>query len=419
MKHLKIISVISWFIILQIMIIHPLKGQVLGTELLNGRDKVIVDFNYAYGFILIKVKLKNILPLNFIFDTGAEHVILFKKDIADILRFNYEKRINLIGSDLEREVFALISRNNGISINNCKPVKRDLIILEDDFLNLESMVGEPIDGILGSRFFRGLVIEIDYKKKQLILHNKDKFRLRQPKNYEKINVLVENHKPYFQGAITSSEGDSFSAKLLLDSGSALPFLLFLNTHSSLQLPENVIRGNLGRGLGGDLEGYLGKVKQLKLSDNLYFNNIVTSFQKTDSIATNTIKINRNGLIGNPILSRFHVILDLIDEVVFLKPDKNYNKAFKYDRSGLVLYAFGPGLNQYYVKDIIENSPADEAGFQKGDLIKKVGIFPASFFSLSTISTKLQKKEGKKVRFTILRDGKKLRKTVVLRDLIKE
>ncbi|MBT8190031.1 MAG: PDZ domain-containing protein, partial [Bacteroidia bacterium] len=87
--------------------------------------------------------------------------------------------------------------------------------------------------------------------------------------------------------------------------------------------------------------------------------------------------------------------------------------------GLVLYAFGPSLNQYYIKDIIENSPADEAGFQKGDLIKKVGIFPASFFSLSTISTKLQKKEGKKVRFTILRDGKKLRKTVVLRDLIKE
>ena len=81
--------------------------------------------------------------------------------------------------------------------------------------------------------------------------------------------------------------------------------------------------------------------------------------------------------------------------------------------------FGPTLDQYYIKDVIEKSPADEAGIQKGDIVKKVGILPANLFSLGAITKKLQKKEGKKVRLTLLRNGEKLRKTVVLRDLFED
>ncbi|NNE27532.1 MAG: hypothetical protein HKN09_11875 [Saprospiraceae bacterium] len=142
------------YIILAVWIIplHQSHAQVMGMELLDGKDKVEIDFDYIYGFIIVELKISGILPMKFILDTGAEHVILFKKEISDILGFEYEKRINLVGSDLEQEVFAYITRNVALKLEDTPLVTRDLIVLEEDFLELESMVGEPIDGILGTRF---------------------------------------------------------------------------------------------------------------------------------------------------------------------------------------------------------------------------------------------------------------------------
>ena len=392
-------------------------AQVMGMELMEGKDKVEINFDYIYGFIVVDLKISGILPMKFILDTGAEHVILFKKEISDVLGFQYDKRINLIGSDLEQEVFAYITRNIPLKLEDTPTVMRDLIVLEEDFLELESMVGEPIDGILGTRFFRGLVLDINYRKNRLTLYNSDTFE-KPDDDYHELDLDIQNYKPYLPTKIITDDGTRIDTRLLVDTGSALPFLLFLHTDPSLTLPENVIRGNLGRGLGGDLEGYLGKVRYLEIKQGIYFSNIITNFQQVNGELDPAVYHRRNGLIGNPILSRFDIIIDIIKEKAFVKPRKNYNKSFEYDRSGLIIYAFGPTLDQYYVKDVIENSPAEEAGIIKGDIIKKVGILPADLVSLGTITRRLQKKEGKKVRFTLLRNGEKLRKTVVLRDLFK-
>ncbi|NNE27531.1 MAG: PDZ domain-containing protein [Saprospiraceae bacterium] len=262
------------------------------------------------------------------------------------------------------------------------------------------------------------MLDINYRKNRLTLYNSDTFE-RPNEEFLEIDLVTQNYKPYLPTKIITADGTRIDTKLLLDTGSALPFLLFLHTHPSLTLPENVIRGNLGRGLGGDLEGYLGKVRYLQFLQGIYFSNIITNFQQIDTQLDPDIYHQRNGLIGNPILSRFHIIIDLIKEKAFIKPRKNYNKSFEYDKSGLIIYAFGPTLDRYYIKDVIEKSPASEAGIKKGDIIKKVGIIPADFLSLATITRKLQKKEGNKVRFTLLRNGEKLRKTVVLRDLIND
>ena len=393
-------------------------SQVMGMELMDGQDKVQINFDYIYGFIVVDLKLSGILPMKFILDTGAEHVILFKKEISDVLGFQYEKRINLIGSDLEQEVYAYITRNVPLKLEDTPTVTRDLIVLEEDFLELESMVGEPIDGILGTRFFRGLVLDINYRKNRLTLYNSDTYEV-PDKDYTELDLEIQNYKPYLPTKIITDDGTRIDTKLLLDTGSALPFLLFLQTHPSLKLPETVIRGNLGRGLGGDLEGYLGKVRYLEMKQGVYFSNLITNFQEIDSQLNPEVYHQRNGLIGNPILSRFDIVIDIIKEKAYIKPRKNYNKSFEYDRSGLIIYAFGPTLDQYYVKDVIENSPGEEAGIKRGDIIKKVGILPANLLSLGTITRRLQRKEGKKVRFTILRNGEKLRKSVVLRDLFSD
>lgn len=396
---------------------QQLKAQVMGLEMLDGKDHLEIDFDYAQGFIILNIKFNNTLPLKFILDTGAEHIILFRKEITDILGLEYEKKINLIGSDLNREVYAYICRNVPIALENTPSLIRDIIVLEEDFLHLEELTGENIQGIIGSRMFRGLVMQLDYKKTKLHLYNAMNYPGPPDDDYKEVDITIQKHKPYINSTIINETGDSIQLSLLIDTGAALPFLIFLDTHPSLKIPDHYVKGNLGKGLGGDIEGYLSKVRKLQFTPHFEFKNIITSFQHIDTTIDPKIYLSRNGLLGNPILSRFDIILNLVNSKMYLKAHKNYNKEFKYDKSGMVIYAFGPELNNYYVKDVIEKSPAWNAGIRKGDMIKKIGIWPANFFSLGHILKKMKGRDGKKINVTMERNSVKYKTSFVLIDFL--
>jgi|DEB0MinimDraft_10_1074344.scaffolds.fasta_scaffold02248_2 hypothetical protein len=392
-------------------------SQVLGPEILKDKEPAEIDFEYSQGFIILNLRFSKALPLKFILDTGAEHVILFRREITDILGIEYEKRINLVGSDLEREVYAFICRNVALQLEKTQTVSRDIIVLEEDFLHLEELTGEAIHGILGTRFFRNLIMGIDYKKGKLTLHSADSFRPPTEPDFKKISIEIDKYKPYVRSKMKRADGLELDLKLLIDTGAALPFMLFVDTHPSLTLPDYFVKGNLGKGLGGDLMGYLSKMRELQFTEHFSFNNIITSFQKLDTLINPEVYKGRNGLIGNPILERFHIILDNVNGIMYLKARKNYNKDFKYDKSGLVIYAFGPELNDYYVKEVIEGSPAWNAGIRSGDMIKSLGIWPINFYSLRHILNKLKGREGKKIRMKLERNGRSFRTNLVLNDFL--
>ena len=78
-------------------------------------------------------------------------------------------------------------------------------------------------------------------------------------------------------------------------------------------------------------------------------------------------------------------------------------------------AYGKDFKNYYVHYVLENSPASKAGFQRGDIIHKIGIWPARFFSMEDISRKLSKKD-KTINITIKRNTLSIKKKMQLHDL---
>ena len=127
---------------------------------------------------------------------------------------------------------------------------------------------------------------------------------------------------------------------------------------------------------------------------------------------------RNGILGNNILNRFKVAIDYCNSIMYLKPSsKHYDKPFEYDKSGLIIYAFGDRLNQYIIRYVSPGSPAEEADIRVDDQILKIGCFPLSLFSLDEISNKLSKKAGTKVKLKLRRGKEEFTKSIVLRDLI--
>ena len=383
-------------------------------DLLDGKKKAVIPFKYVHNFIIIEAKIYGLLPVQFIFDTGAEHVILFKKEYTDLLQIPYDKRIPILGSDLSQEVYALIARNGVIEINGLPPKPHDLLVLEQDYFDLDEMIGTQVAGLIGGGFFKNLVVRIDYRKHQIQLFDPRSFK--QPDGYTSIPIRIKTNKPYVNAEASLMDGTVVQVDLLVDTGAGVPLLLHTNSHPSLHVPEQYIKGRLGLGLGGYLEGYVGRIGQLSVGD-FQFPGVLTSFQDVDETWLADPEKFRNGILGNELLSRFDVYFDYNRGQMLLKPYRTRQQDFTMDRSGLVLFAYGPGFTHFVVREIIDNSPASESDIQVDDILLKIRGTSAKYFTLDGINQILQKKPGTRVKVVLQRGQEVLHMEITLRDLI--
>src|SRR5688572_10469258 len=148
LKYMRQVIALLLFFISQV----SMTGQTVifnQLNLLQGKKKVTIPFNYINNFIILDVKMFGSLPMHLIFDTGAEHVILFKREYTDILQVQYDKRIPIVGSDLSRQIYALVTRNAALEVTGLPVMPYDILVLEEDYYNLEELIGTAIDGVIG------------------------------------------------------------------------------------------------------------------------------------------------------------------------------------------------------------------------------------------------------------------------------
>lgn len=396
--------------------LQPTRSQGIfnPVDLLEGRKKVIIPFTYTHNFIILEARMYGLIPIRLIFDTGSDHVILFKREYTDLLGVEYDKRIQVMGSDLSRELYALIARNGLLEVKGLSPRKQDFLILEESYFELDEMIGLPVAGLIGGSFFRNLVVNIDYRKRKLTIYDPAYFKV--PHDFVTIPSLLKTNKPYITCATTMHDGSQVELDLLVDTGAGIPLLLHTNSHSAIHLPEQYIRGQLGMGLGGYLEGYTGRTEKLSLGE-FDISSILTSFQDINPTWLSDKDKFRHGIVGNALLSRFNLYIDYTHGQLHLKPTRDLPEPFSMDRSGLVIFAYGLELDQYIVKSVLENSPAADAGILEDDLLVSLRGIPVKYYTLEGIHRVFQKKSGKKIRMVIDRSGQKLRKEIMLRDLI--
>ncbi|MEL6865603.1 MAG: aspartyl protease family protein [Bacteroidota bacterium] len=384
---------------------------------LQQRKRVDIPFEFHNNFIIIDLVFDKRLPLKFIFDTGAEHTILAKKEIAEAVGMKYDRAFKLLGADLRTELVAYLTRNVHLKMGELSMSNLDILVLGEDYFDFEAYTGVLVHGILGANIFKRFVVRINYQKKVISFIHPNSFN--PPQKFQELPISIERNKPYIQANVELQNQTQVPVKLLLDSGASLNLLLHNDTDSTLQLPERVIPGNIGRGLGGFLEGFLGRIGRLELGEEQFsFDNIVTSFQELSSPGDSSRNlVPRNGIIGNIIMSRFTVVIDYIHEKLYLKARKNYNKGFKYDKSGLVLIATGARLSDFIVSDVVKGSPAEQIDIRKDDRIIRLNWIPSGFLNLDLITRKLQGRSGKTVTLIIKRGRKRIKKKITLRDLI--
>jgi hypothetical protein len=392
-----------------------INAQMPGVLMAKGAKKIEIPFERQDNFIIVKVLLQNILPLRFIVDTGAEHTILTKKELSSLLQIPYERTITLMGTDMRTQIVAHIARKVSLKLPNLT-FEKDILVLDDDYLHFDRFAGLDVHGVIGAEAFKGFIVKFDFIKQIMTVWDPSVFKPFDHRKYEELPIEITRSKPYLTTKAQIQSDSTVILKLLVDTGASLSMLLHTYSTPGLTLPPQTIRGNIGTGLGGEIEGVVGRIRNVKIGSH-QLNSPICNFQELLQLSDSNFINGRNGLVGSEILSRFNMIIDFGREKMYVQPNRFFKEAFTYDRSGISLITSGVDLKQFLVQDILENSPASEVGIQVGDEILKMNWFPNRFYTLATMNDKLQSKIGKTIHLTLKRNGKKIKVKFKLKELI--
>jgi hypothetical protein len=242
-------------------------------------SKVTIPFKLINNLVFIPIKVNGI-ELNFLLDSGVEETILFSMEEKQEVSFNNVEKIKLRGLGSEEQIEGLKSTSNTLETHGLKSSNHLLYIILDQNFNLSSHIGIPVNGIIGYKFFRNNLVEINYQKKKIVVHqNTEKARTKLNRKFKTIPITIEKSKPYIN-ATAIVDTVKVDAKLLIDIGNSDAFWIFENDH--IKLPAKNFPDFLGKGFSGDIEGHRAKIDKFSI-DEFSFKKPIIAFPDSNSI----------------------------------------------------------------------------------------------------------------------------------------
>ena len=353
--------------------------------------KLITTFKFKMltgGIITFKGMVSNFPDtLNFILDTGSGGISLdsltaerlkIKTELSDRtirgiagikqVQFAYNHKLRLPGLQVDSLNFHI-----------------------NDYDVLTSAYGEKIDGIIGYSFFSRFIVKIDYDSNRVFVYSKG--TMKYPRGGFLLRPLLVNLP-----VVTTSIKDEKEvlSRYYFDTGAGMCILLSSDfvTDSAFVNPKRRWYATQAEGLGGKAPMRQGVLKQVRIGP-YKFKNVPTYIFDDEYNVTSYPYL--GGLIGNDLLRRFNLIVNYDRRDLYLMPNSHFKEPFDYAYTGLGMYVIDGEIR---VIDVMPNSPAQEAGFQPGDIIMAV----ANNFSKNIQAYKvLMQTANEKLKILVLRD----------------
>jgi len=343
----------------------------------------------------------NQFPFNFILDTGVETAILTDKTLGKLANVHFDRELILPGVGEVDELKAFYANSVSIALDGIICKKCPLIVLEKDYLELSKYLGINVHGIIGHELFKCFTVEIDYLRNEITLWKPEKHRFR--KSYTSIPLELSESKPYMKAHFIMYTSRSIEIDFLIDVGASHAVLIENNDSTGIQKPVSAISMIIGRGLGGAINGSLGRIEGFGFG-NYKLTGVITAFADNyypdGHISPRTIR----GTIGGEVLKRFHVAIDYKGQRMYLKKNGSFKKEFEYNMSGLEIIASNYKEHIYDIDHVFPGSPANEAGLLVGDRIISLNGISAKYLTLNRINALLASKPGKRIRIKVSRNN---------------
>lgn len=402
----------------------------------SNKDKIVIPFELTDNLIIVDVVI-NEVGLKMILDTGSERNLLFSFPENDSIEFYSPKLIKVKGLGYGESLEAVISSDNKFTIKNESLVDSnfEILLITNQNIGLINKLGVPINGIIGSSFFKDYLLEIKYSSKKIVIYKKRTSKINKRYKSKKIDLI--QYKPYINLKVSNNSKIS-EFNLLFDTGLSDGLWLFEN--DTIESSKKFFNDVLGKGLGGDINGKKSRVEELYI-DTFNLKDALVSYPDSISVKSLELFKNRNGSLGGEIIKRFDWFLDYQNSLFFYKKNSNFNDPFNYNMSGIEVqhdgvewvkevkrtnessvynnvdaleYVYNNSdlknahsfklKNIYNIYSVRENSPAYLAGVREGDKIVSINNKNAYSFTLQKINDLFQSEEGKKIKLEVEREG---------------
>jgi hypothetical protein len=393
MESLRIIRIALSIVLL--IPLSPFLGRLItraGGQAVSAKSEISLPFELISNHVFLRGSVAGSGPLWFVLDTGDKFgVIDLTKAKALGLQLQGQIGVGGAGEGMLKASFVKDASMTLLGLEGA-PQKLSLAMPLQD---LAQILGHDFDGILGQDFISQFVIEIDYINKRLVLHDKDKYTYSGAGEAVPITLNMAGH-PQVTAQLLDNGRDPVEGTFALDigyGGSLVVNKSFVEKNQLLPPTRKTIPAIAGIGAGGESKALIGRVSAFKLGRFIVQNPVVSFSQDTRGAAAFL------NVVGAEILKKFKVILDYGRNRVILEPNSGFTDLIEYHKSGLFLRANGIGDHpQFTVMSTIENSPASEAGIQKGDMLVAINGKPAAEFTLPQINEMLKQETLFVLRF---------------------
>lgn len=382
--------------------------QYSGFRIEGNKKKVTIPVEIVNNLVVVPVVLNGQAPLKFILDTGVRTTVLTQKTYSDILGLAYSKEIFISGPGGEKLVDAFVTDNVTLDLPGVHGEGHSMLVLEKDYLELRNYLGTEVHGILGYELFSRFIVRMDYHKKRIVLLTPERFRKK--RRYQTMEVKVQDTKPFIMAKTKLNDSTSLDVKLLIDTGASHGLVLEPESDPAIRVPQKSLESIIGRGLGGEIKGRIGRINGLELG-RYKINEVIANFPDPDSYKSLLFQddsLRRNGALGGEILSRFSIIFNYPHEEIYVKKNADFRKKFNYDMAGIIVKAKGARLRAYEITHLRNGSPGEMAGLKEGDLIISVNGTSTQSLNLNQINGFFNSKEGKRVVMEVNRDGQRVK-----------
>ena len=352
---------------------------------------------FAYrGYILIPCIVDSVKG-NFILDTGADALhldsIFF---IANDFKYKTIKKIKLwgVGNNFQRGIEILDSVN--FQFKNHNNITSNVLVS-----SLKPTGGDFIDGLIGLRNFKNKVLYVNYISEYLILYNSiDSIDV---SSYNLIPLTKKNDKLFMPLKLKINDKITIQGNFWIDLGSNTSIIsstVAEKYNFDQTITRKVAYYTKYGGIGGYSSGF-DFISDSVLISKLYLQNVPFSFSTDKSGAMGSDEY--IGIIGNNILNRFDLLLDLKNNNLYLKSNANYSIPFEFDNSGFFIVDRNKTLGGFIVTGLHKNSPAEKQGLQTDDKIIFVNNVSVKKMSYKSFNNLLMKEDN--IKLIVLRDEK--------------
>ncbi len=383
------------------LVFEPPKTDVKDYEFVSGESAEDIRFSFIENHVYVPVTIHGKERL-WILDSGAGASVI-DSSYAVELGLELEGPVKGIGASgtVDFYLVTLPSYTMGsIRFNEQKVVAMNMRNL------FQRVLGLDVVGVLGYDFLSRFVTKIDYANERISFYRPEKFE------YKGNGKIIDSPLEHNMFSLPITVDATYSGKWMLDIGATGEdfHYPYARDHNLLNLQGIDV---MAAGAAAEFMVRTSKFKTMSLEDFTIKDPLIGVPRAEGQGAFSHRGVVGN--IGNSFLRHFVLYLDYYNQRVILEKGDNYSKEFPKPKSGLQLL-YTPD-NEIEVHFVAQNTPAEVAGFKKGDIIKAInGIDVQHYDGIIAIRKLLREKAGTTYTFEIVRGNERMEKRLTLKDL---